>query len=445
VRIIKFSAENVKKLRAVEITPTGSVVEITGPNGQGKSSVLDAIFYAVRGTEGIPSSVVRQGEEKAFVKLELGETATELIVTRHFTAAGTTRLTVESPDGAVFKSPQTMLDQLVGALSFDPLEFIRLKPAEQLNQLRRVVKLEVDLDQLDAKTKRVFDARTETRREVKRLEARLMVLPAPAADTPDELVDTGALVQKLQEAGTFNAHCESQIKDRENRKISVEAARITADNHRKQANIIIDEAEEQIKRIKGNAEHKSAEQLQKAEQLDLKSNEEESQLVMIGDSPAAVDTQELAAQIKQAEVTNLNVQRKKAHQELQSQVESHQKVLNDQDLTILYNNELRQQVITQAKMPVDGLSFGDGEVTLNGLPLGNASSGEQLRVSVALAMAANPKLRILRVKDGSLLDEANLKLLTELAELNDFQVWLERVEDSGTRPSVVMEDGHVAG
>lgn len=46
---------------------------------------------------------------------------------------------------------------------------------------------------------------------------------------------------------------------------------------------------------------------------------------------------------------------------------------------------------------------------------------------------------------GACWTKVNLKLLADLAELNDFQVWLERVEDSGARPSVVMEDGHVAG
>src|SRR5260370_406895 len=68
MRIIKLSAENIKKLKAVEISPGGAVVEITGPNGSGKSSVLDAIFYALAGTADIPSAVVRKGSDRAHVR-----------------------------------------------------------------------------------------------------------------------------------------------------------------------------------------------------------------------------------------------------------------------------------------------------------------------------------------------------------------------------------------
>src|SRR6266852_4238630 len=84
MKIVKFSAENIKKLKAVEITPDGTLVEITGPNGSGKSSVLDAIFYALGGASDVPSHVIRQGENRATVTLDLGT----LVVTRHFTEGG---------------------------------------------------------------------------------------------------------------------------------------------------------------------------------------------------------------------------------------------------------------------------------------------------------------------------------------------------------------------
>ncbi len=59
-------------------------------------------------------------------------------------------------------------------------------------------------------------------------------------------------------------------------------------------------------------------------------------------------------------------------------------------------------------------------------------------------MAANPKLKVLRIQDGSLLDEQNMRLLTEMAEASDYQIWLERVDTSG-KVGVVMEDGMVKG
>ncbi len=79
---------------------------------------------------------------------------------------------------------------------------------------------------------------------------------------------------------------------------------------------------------------------------------------------------------------------------------------------------------------------------LNGVPLTQASDAEQLRASLAIAMALNPKLRVIRVRDGSLLDSNAMKIIAEMAETKDFQVWIERVDDSG-KVGFVLEDGHV--
>jgi hypothetical protein len=104
--------------------------------------------------------------------------------------------------------------------------------------------------------------------------------------------------------------------------------------------------------------------------------------------------------------------------------------------------EQKQKAIASAKMPVKGLSFGDGIVLYKGVPIEQASSAEQLRVSCAIGMAGNPKLRVMIIKDGSLLDSDSLKLLAGMAKDQDFQVWVERVDASG-QVGIVMEDGHV--
>ena len=73
MKIVKLAAENIKKLVAVEITPTGDVIRVTGKNGAGKTSVLDAIWWALGGEREIQSQPVRQGEKTAKVVLDLGE------------------------------------------------------------------------------------------------------------------------------------------------------------------------------------------------------------------------------------------------------------------------------------------------------------------------------------------------------------------------------------
>ena len=93
--------------------------------------------------------------------------------------------------------------------------------------------------------------------------------------------------------------------------------------------------------------------------------------------------------------------------------------------------------------PVAGLSVDGDAVTFNGIPLEQASSAEQLRVGLAVAAALNPKLRIVLVRDGSLLDAASLAIVAEWADANKMQVWLERVADPKDGVGVVIEDGMV--
>jgi hypothetical protein len=103
----------------------------------------------------------------------------------------------------------------------------------------------------------------------------------------------------------------------------------------------------------------------------------------------------------------------------------------------------RAQMMADAKFPVPELSFGDDGVLVKGVPFAQASAAEQLRVSVAMGMALNPKLKVLLVRDGSLLDAKSLQLLADMAEANESQVWLERVGDADAA-AVVIEDGQVA-
>jgi hypothetical protein len=106
-------------------------------------------------------------------------------------------------------------------------------------------------------------------------------------------------------------------------------------------------------------------------------------------------------------------------------------------------NALKEEAISKAAMPVEGLAFGDGIVLLNGVPFDQASDAEQLRASIAIAMAANPKLKIVRVRDGSLLDDQSMAILAEMATERDFQIWIETVA-SGRPGAIVIEDGHLA-
>ena len=93
-------------------------------------------------------------------------------------------------------------------------------------------------------------------------------------------------------------------------------------------------------------------------------------------------------------------------------------------------------------MPIEGLSFDDSTVTFKGIPIDQLGEAEAIRISTAIAMAANPKLRVIRILHGEALDEDSLAIIAKMAEENDFQVWMAKVDSTG-KVGIVMEDGMV--
>jgi energy-coupling factor transporter ATP-binding protein EcfA2 len=423
MKILKLNAENIKKLQAVEITPTGEIVTIAGKNGQGKTSVLDSIWWALAGTSHIQAEPIRKGQTKARVRLDLGE----IIVERRFAEGGHSSLFVENAEGARYQSPQKMLDALLGELSFDPLAFSRMDPRRQFDELRRVVKLEVDLEQLDGLNRADYAKRTDVNRDAKSLRAQADAITVPA-DTPAELADDeGALVDELQNAGEHNAQLEARKARREAAVQDVKSKRDGAAGLRDRAAALRRQADE----LDAAATGAFAE-----------ADELEAKLEQAPALPDPIDTAALRKRIEQARVIAGNVAKRELKTKLASQAtakENEARALTEQ---MEARDQAKAEALATAQFPVPGLGFGEGVVTYNGVPLEQCSSAEQLRVSVGLAMAANPKIRVIRIQDGSLLDDESLAAIAAMAKDNDYQVWIERVTTDG-KVGVIIEDGMV--
>lgn len=102
----------------------------------------------------------------------------------------------------------------------------------------------------------------------------------------------------------------------------------------------------------------------------------------------------------------------------------------------------RERALSEADLPVKGLRFDEEGVTLNGIPFDQASTAEQIRASVAMGLAQNPTLRVMLVREGSLLDAESMTLLAEVADEWDAQLIVERVTD-GNGVGITIEDGEV--
>ena len=421
--IIKLEASNVKRLRAVTITPQGSAVLIGGRNAQGKSSVLDAIAYALAGKDAIPTEPIRRGEKSASIVLE----TQEIVVTRKFTAKGST-LEVANKDGMVFPSPQAVLDKLCSKVAFDPLAFVRLGESvagrrEQLRQLRDLVG--VDTSKLDAERATVFAKRTDVNRQVASQHAVFSALPL----TGPAPVDVKALLGQMQEMEAKN-----EAKRRADR------AAQEAEDKAQAASNAVENAVANVKRLE-------------AELVAAKAKVDVARIAYNAADKAAADAGEAAAQMPTFDLTPIRTQigdadrvnaeaakvaRRKVEEQKHAALEQEAERLTDQ---INKLDSDRTALIKSAKMPVPGLGFSETEVTLNGIPLSQSSSAEQLRVGLAIAIAANPNMKVMLIRDGSLLDEDSLRLVEESAKAAGAQVWIERVSSTGC--TVVIEDGQV--
>lgn len=432
MKIIELHAENVKRLKAVQIRPTGPLVEIAGRNGQGKSSVLDCIWWALAGADNVQRAPIRKGEAEAVIRLDLGE----IKVRRTFKRKGegdefTTSLIVENGDGARYGSPQKMLDALVDHLSFDPLAFTRMKARDQFDALRSFVP-GVDFDAIDKANKDDFAARTLKNREVASLTARYQAIVIPVG-APAARVDAAALVAEMESAGEHNADIERRKARREQAEAEIATLKSAAASSFERAVELRRQAD--VAQAEGEAKGDEATTLR------LK-------LSAAPPLPAPIDTAEIRTKIADAGRVNDLFDAKARAEDDRIKIAAEGKAAEAEAARLSAAMEARtaakSKAIAAAKMPVQGLEFGDGEILLNDIPFDQASDAERLRTSIAIAMASNPKLRVIRVRDGSLLDDDAMKLLGEMAEANDMQVWVECVGDAG-KVGIVMEDGMVRG
>lgn len=420
MKIIEFQAENIKKLKVVVIKPKGHIVELTGKNGSGKTSVLDSILYDLAGTEDLPSKPIRSGADKGGIFIDLGDYK----VVRKFTASGNV-LIVEGKNGARFQKPQQLLDSLFGDLSFDPLAFTRMKPKEQAAELQRLSRLEIDPAAIDQANAEDYAARTVVNREAKQLQAQADAITF-VAELPEKPIDVSKLIAQLEIAGT------------ENTKIVELQGAIT---RRRDANA---QRRNTITNNMGRVAELKAEleELEASIKLSSEVAAEEDKAIAAIKIPEPFDTSALRDNIADATATNSQIEKRTRKEELQAQLEAKEKEAEELTKRMKEREAEKEAAIAKADMPVEGLGFADGEVTYKGLPLNQASGAEQLRVSLAIAMAGSPEARIILIKDGSLLDPESMEIITKMAEARDYQIWIERVDTSG-KVGIVMEDGEV--
>lgn len=419
MRIVGLYTENVLRVTVARITPEGNVVQITGANENGKTSVLDSIWMALGGKDAMPEEPLRRGAKSGVIQVTIGDAdGPKMIVERRLVPGGKDKqpaITVKGVDGAKYPSAQTMLSTLMGTIGFDPLAFMRMKEEDQFKLLRRLVKFDVDLDALDRRRATYYETRTNVNRDLKGAQVRAAAIVVP--DLPDEEPDVSALTDQLAQAADHNQ------------------AVARAQQLRTDARQEIEQSEAELEQLLQQVErHKSA---LAAARRELEDTEKEV-------IAAPIDTAKVRADIDAANLLADGFRKQTAKIAADGEVTTLERRAGELTSDIDGIDKQKNDALGRAKFPIEGLSFTDGAVTFDGFPLSQVNAAKRLLISASIGAALNPKLRVLLARDGSLLDSKSLATLSAFAEEQDMQIWLERVDESGA-VGIVMEDGHVKG
>jgi hypothetical protein len=491
LRLVRLVIDNVLRIPALTIDADGNHVSITGPNGSGKTSAVNAIWLALKGysSKDTPDPI-HHGAEAGEIELDLGE----FIVTRRFTAKSTT-LKITARDGSDIKSPQKLLDSLLGTYSLDPVAFLQLRPQDQVDAILAVAGVRPPVEKVREITGENFTPRPDqsadgylqmlsadetgiyyTRR---REQNRVCVSKQKAVDEAAQALEAiGGRPTELERPESTEGLL-AQLKDLEGKRTSrtqtiqrrdeLSRQATQAREEVRQAGNRINEAEAAIKSIdtqvaalKAQIEkleaqkpaHIQAVKEWEADQvkcLEVANNlqaQADALTKTLAESPdPAIEAQDIQDRMSKAqERTKALTKRGQQASFLDQMVRDKQEAdeqhtrLDDILAALRY---LRLHLLDNVDLGIAGLSVGDGEVKLNDVSLKQASHAEKLRLACAVAMRQNPRLKLLRVDDGEHLDADSRALLFHLANQYGWQVVITSVSDSD-RLAVEIEEANTA-
>lgn len=423
--IMLLEEENVMRINRARIEPTPNGLTIlTGANGEGKSSGMTGFDAALRGAIALPEVPLRKGAKKGRIGAIIGQDGKPVwYVEITITKAGI-YYELSDKDGKKQSKPQQIMKELVGAgICFDPLEFMRLSPAKQRDQLIAALpELGEAIAKLETEKAGLKSTAQEQRAEKKAADGAFQKVEEPANPEVEIIRQSSAdLIAEIREA---------EVQQRKLDDLGLTTKRAGENHENSQREV------ERLKKELAEAEQhviNTADDLERL-QADYKAMDE---------LPKA-DISALQDKLRNIEEHNRQADLGTAYRDARKAALEAEKALKETERRVDGIDEKREDMLAKAKMPIEGLSFTEDGLIFNGLPLSQASSSQQLRVSTAIAMSLNPKMRMILIRDGSLIDDNGIELMRDLTTQRGFCVIMERV---GTNPDkgILFQDGYTPG
>ena len=416
VTITALEAENVKRIKAVALTPAPTGLTLVGGNNnQGKTSVLDALAWALGGERFRPTAAQRDGAvAPAHLKVTLSN---GVVVERKGKNAS---LTVTDPTGR--RSGQQLLNAFVEPLALDLPRFMDASDKEKADILLRIIGIGAELHTRDLEIKGLYDKRTFTGQlaaQKKHSAEEMISYP----EAPDEPVSASELIRQQQDILARNG---------ENQRLRAQYAELE-----QQVQQCVDELKRTRERI--------ATLQQLADELDAKHTKLFNQRETARKTVSQLQdesTAELEASIRDIEETNrkvrANLEKSRAEDEAAQYASEYDRLTE----SIQQKRADRMALLNGADLPLPGLSVEDGVLTYNGKRWRDMSGSDQLRVAAAIVRRLNPDCGFVLLDKLEQMDMTTLQEFSAWLEAEGLQAIATRVS-TGSECQIIIEDGMV--
>lgn len=402
VKINKLEIENVKRIKAVQLEPNAlGLTVIGGRNRQGKTSVIDAIAWALGGDRFRPSQAQREGAltpPDLRVELDNG-----LIVERR---GKNSELKVTDPSGR--RGGQQLLNEFVEQLALDLPRFMQASSREKANTLLQIIGLREQLAALEGQEQDLYNRRRSIGQIATQKAKYAEELPFdPTA--PTEPVSVSELIRQQQEILARNG---------ENQRKRAQAASLQAEKERLRRQLA---------------------------ELQARYDEICCSLEIAQKSAAALldeSTAEMEENIANIEQLNRRVQSNLDRERALDEVAQYQAEYDGLSEALEQCRQAKLDLLAGAQMPLPGLSVAEGELVYQGQRWDNMSASEQLRVAVAVVRRLNPKCGFVLLDKLEQMDLPTLQEFGSWLEAEGLQVIATRVSTGG-ECSVIIEDGYI--
>ncbi|SQG93698.1 chromosome segregation ATPases [Streptococcus dysgalactiae subsp. equisimilis] len=408
ITINKLEIENVKRIKAVKVEPsTTGLTIIGGNNNQGKTSVLDAIAWALGGNKYKPSQAMREGSQvPPTLKITMSN---GLVVERKGKNAS---LKVIDPNGQ--KGGQQLLDSFVEELAINLPKFMDGTPKEKADVLLEIIGVGDQLAELELKEKEIYNQRHAIgviADQKEKFAKEMTYYP----DAPKQLVSISELIQQQQAILAKNGENARKRQNVERIRYDYDQSILEVDRLRK----LLADAEAKTNKLSEDLK------IANTDAMDL---HDES-------------TAEIEANIADIDEVNrkvrANFDKDKAEEDAKQQREQYNALTND----IESIRQQKRDLLTNADLPLEGLSVDDGKLLYLGQEWDNMSGSQQLMVATAIVRKLKPDCGFVLIDKLEQMDNITLTQFGQWLEQEGLQAIATRVS-TGDECSIIIEDGY---